>query len=210
MLPNFGLDQHVSFIGKTGSGKTYLARYLNENAKRLVVFDAKNQLGKTFNTVEWSKGIKQFSRGSYGRLRVGAIAGSSNEIADLYEPYFETILNVGNCVVYIDELYAITGGSNTVKRYLNSLFTMGRGLGISMRISTQRPSRIPLVTLSEPEWFFIFRLQIKEDIKRAAGLIGLNDLERIKDKHGFYMANTVSGNVFYVPKLKIINKTKKP
>ncbi len=40
-------------------------------------------------------------------------------------------------------------------------------------IATQRPSRIPLITLSEAEHFYIFRLQLLKDRQRVEELTGI-------------------------------------
>ena len=65
------LNERVYIVGKTRSGKTFLARHLLRPVRRLVVIDPKNAL-KGWGLEEWnSETIKSFQEGEDIQLRVG-------------------------------------------------------------------------------------------------------------------------------------------
>lgn len=161
-------SDRVAFVGRTGSGKTYLARGLLRGVRRLVVFDPKGTLRTGWNLKDWNFFQAQKLRmGRPCRIRVPAPLDGN------WEPFFEACYNAGNVTVYIDEAYGVLSAPGARPgRYLNALYTRGRELNIGTWAATQRPAWIPLVMLSEADWLFVFRLQLVEDRKRLSQIIG--------------------------------------
>lgn len=157
-------SDRVAFVGKTGSGKTYLAKGLLSSVQRLIVLDAKGTLG------DWVPNFdndleKKLMNGEMVRARIPApIGGDWDDI--LWKCY-----EAGNVTIYIDEVYGISEGSKPSDA-LRAVITRGRELGIGVWSSTQRPSWIPLIILSECEWVFTFQLRLMEDKRRMASIIG--------------------------------------
>lgn len=166
----------VAFVGKTGAGKTFLARSLLRSVKRLVVFDSKGTLGAGagWNLTDWSWANERRLRwGRAVRLRVPAPLDGD------WEEYFRACYDARNVTLYIDEAYGVLGPGRRPGLYLTACYTRGRELGIGVWAATQRPSWIPLFMLSEAEWLFVFRLQLEEDRRRIASIIGSSGMRNL-------------------------------
>lgn len=156
-------------MGKTGSGKSYAARLLTKNIQRLVVLDPKGTLsaGSGWNLTQWDGSTERaLQNGEPVRARIQAPLDGN------WEPFLETIYHSENVTVYIDEMYGVIQSASKPGQWLTALYTRGRELKIGVWTSTQRPTWIPLFTLSEADWLFVFRLQMETDRARMASLMG--------------------------------------
>lgn len=201
--------ERVIFVGKTGSGKTYLARHLAQSLRRLVVFDPKgmlNQPGAGWNLVDWSReGEKALLAGENIRLRVPAPLDGD------WSPYLLAIQRAqlafdrpmkNPVTLYMDEVYGVVPPGKRPQDELVALYTRGREWGIGVWGATQRPVWVPLFVKSEAEWTFMFRLQLPDDQRSMAGIIGPAALVPIRDEYGFYIYNQLWNEPLYTPLLE--------
>jgi energy-coupling factor transporter ATP-binding protein EcfA2 len=192
--------QRVVAVGKTGSGKSYLMRYLVKQLHRVMVLDPKSMIDPEQWNLDWAsvRGVRDLGRGKNARLLVRGI-----NLED-WAYWLQAAWDVGNVVVYIDELYALVDfGQGKPPRILSRLYTQGREKEVGVWGATQRPAWVPMFTLSESDWFFAFRTQLSEDRKRLAELMGEEVLEPVPDKHGFWEYNTEWDTPLYVPRLEV-------
>lgn len=185
----------IAIVGRTGSGKTYFAKRLIRNLSRLVVLDPKGTLNTRNGTsnprnelglTDWGDGtLKRLRRGDPGRWRIGPTQVYGGD----WEPVLADLLKVGGITVYIDELYLLSPNAGYQSPGLRALYTQGRELGIGVWGCMQRPTWVPLFTLSESEWVFQFRLRWAADRQRMAEEVGLGEqvLQNIPDRYGFWM-----------------------
>lgn len=159
-------------VGQTGSGKTTLARALLSTRKYVVVFDVKG-------TLNWSEYVvtRDFKTlFSYDPEKVPRI---------IYRPYYDELQDESvidrlfswvyrrrNTTIYVDETAGITR-ADTYPYHLGACLMRGREMGIETWLSTQRPTRIPMITMSEAEHFYIFRLQMVQDRVRIESMTGV-------------------------------------
>lgn len=197
-------NERVFIAGKTGSGKTFFARYLLQSATRLVVLDPKGMLdAKTepgWRLTDWTaKGEKALRDGKPVRLRVPYPADGD------WTPYVKAVFEARNVVLYIDEMYGVVspGKSPDVLEWLVACWTRGRQLGIGVYTATQRPVWVPLFAMSEADWFFVFRLTLDEDRKRLASFMGPSAMYPIADEFGFLTYNVRWRAPVYTPQLNI-------
>jgi DNA helicase HerA-like ATPase len=178
-------NERVLFAGRTGSGKTFLARQLLAASRRLVVIDAKGTLNDWNATEPDSLAWYRFLRGGEGRLRI--LPPITDDPAGWYEKLFEELYEAGTLTLYIDEAYAVVPPGTRAGKWLNALYTRGRERGIGVWAATQRPAWIPLFMISEADWVFAFRLSLVEDRQRLAAIAGEKLLEPPRSEHGFWM-----------------------
>lgn len=178
-------DQRAAFMGKTGSGKTTLALHFTRPIRRLLVLDAKG----TLNTPEWlltddnEADRRRLIKGGYARLRIPApFDGDWTEILDF-------AWQIGNVVVYIDEVYGVVQPYSRPPNELVTLYTRGRERGIGVWASSQRPAWIPMFVLSEADWLFVLRLNLDADRKRVAEIGGPQVALPIRNRFGFWAFN---------------------
>ena len=199
-----GKNDRAILIGATGCGKTLLVRFLmNDPAKPYsVVYDTKGLISSPMLQKPQDRWLDYKVYTNFDMLIESQKKRLEEEPRVIYRPpveeerdyraqdeFFEWIYDRWYTRVYVDEAYSILGGTNP-SQYLQACLSRGRERGISTVISTQRPARIPVITMSESEHIFVFRLNAATDRARAAELIDVDAREfhpaNLKDYQFFY------------------------
>lgn len=197
--------ERMALVGRTGSGKTFLARYLLSRWAPLIVLDSKRTLGRpewNLTTVDGDQvagdpdELDRLLRVA-GRLRI-PVDGMQDA-----EDVARAVLQRGNVLVYIDEMYAIVPPGARMSPALQGLYTRGRELRIGVWAATQRPAWAPLVMFSEADWFVVFQLMLEEDRKRVAGFLGPQVLAPVPHRHGFWYYHVSWQAPYYVARLRV-------
>jgi hypothetical protein len=193
-------NQRVVAVGKTGSGKSFLMRFLVDQLHRVMVLDPKATIDPKIWRLEWANEskLRSLKKGKSERILVRA------ETLEEYSYWLQAAWDIGNIVIYIDELYALVEfGQSKPPKILSRIYTQGREKEVGVWGATQRPSWVPMFTLSESDWFFAFRTQLQDDRRRLAELMGEEVLQPIADKHGFWVYNTEWDSPYYVNQLQV-------
>jgi ATPase family associated with various cellular activities (AAA) len=195
--------ERALFVGKTGSGKTYLAQQVLKHYPHVVIYDPKCMIeDKDYVRVRTFKEAERAGNRMYGQ-RTSRILYAPNAAEHPYATpvYFDVfchwIYERKNCVLYIDEVYAITKNANTIPYWYLALLSQGRGLGISVFQASQRPTNIPSYILTESENYYAFFLKKESDRDRIEELSGI-DTDSIKgletrEYRFYYSRDNVSG-----------------
>jgi len=190
-------DEHIFIAGRTGSGKTTLAKEILKPVRRLIVCDSKGTL-RGWNAGEWAdkESRKKFEQGDAIRLRAAPPIGDDSP--EFWDAIFESAYYAGDCRIYIDELYGVVPTVTQAPPFLKVIYTRGREFNVSMCALTQRPSWVPLFCMSESSHYFCFKLNMPEDRARMAAFMGEEVREPIKDKHGFfYYGGDLDAPIYY-------------
>jgi hypothetical protein len=171
------LTERAVFIGKTGCGKTTLARYMLNHWPFVVVLDIKDRLFwkgykrvTSFQELINSKEPKLIYAPKHEEL----IDKESGELSAYIHDFFKWIYNRQNTVVYIDEVYGVTIG-NKLPYYYHACLTRGRELNIMVFSATQRPKDIPQVILSESDNYYVFRLLLPQDRAKVKSILPFSE-----------------------------------
>lgn len=184
MIPHPG--ERCVIIGKTGSGKTTLARFLCNYRTHVVALDSKGTLRwdgfkvyATLRELQRAREPKLIYRPTIYEMRDAAIL----------DAFFEWVFRRQHTTLYVDELAAI-GDVGEYPLHFGACLTRGRELGVETWVSTQRPCDIPQIVLSESEHAYVFRLRLPQDQRRAADVVGVNPLlvAGLPHKEFFYAA----------------------
>lgn len=190
-------NDRAILIGATGCGKTTLARYLIEDPSKRnsVVYDPK--ISESIDRWLFRPHVPYYD---FHQLR------DAEEERLIYRPnyresldpraqdaFFQWIYERRFTRVYVDEAYSLLGGTNP-SFHLQACLSRGRERGISAIVATQRPHRIPLITISEAEHFYVFRLNLLQDRQRVYELTGIDALEQTAlNRFEFFYYNALMG-----------------
>ncbi len=195
-MDSFGIWQFVrlgrndrgTLIGKTGSGKTTLARFLLEDYHKpySVTWNPKNSdaVNSWYHKQYYT--LDELFEAKEQRLIYTPHYSKAEDEAD-QEKFFYWIYERKYTRVYVDEATSVVGGTSP-PRFLTAIVNRGRERGISSLIATQRPKRVPLNILSEAEHFYIFKLLLLDDRKRVEEICGITveQQAQLNDYEFFY------------------------
>lgn len=179
--------------GRTGSGKSYLARRLlryvrDEHGKLkarryILVYDAKGML-------TWARGQARNAPNRDGWFRVTTFAKllkcandpmrfpkivyapNAKELRDkfLHEAFFRLAYERRETTVYVDEVAALVDGRDYPESY-HAILTRGREMHVPILTATQRPMGIPQSLMSESDVFYTFHLQLEQDQDKMSKIV---------------------------------------
>jgi DNA helicase HerA-like ATPase len=142
-------SDRVFFAGRTGSGKTTLAKRLLVTFPRFVILDPKHTL-----TIPHVPIVKTYDRGKERQI-IRVPIDKSEKAA--WEAAIEAVWRRGNTILYIDELTLITR-ARPILPALGKAIRTGRERGVGVWTGTQRPKEIPQEVFTEAEHIFTFQL----------------------------------------------------
>jgi hypothetical protein len=171
-------DERWFYVGRTGSGKTHLARAnlrVMERARwRICIIEPDGMwCGKTGRgakdgpgTVDLPRLVNRFNP----KLQVQWYVPSPPEyISDdpQLKQFLRDVMSEGSTVVYFDELTQLVDHGHQDPDFM-VLWSQGRKHDIAAWASTQEPTRIPSKVMSQADNWAAFRVQMAEHAKVIA------------------------------------------
>lgn len=180
-------NEHVFIAGRTGSGKTFLARNYLAGYENVVVLDTKGTLTwEEAEEVTVVTHLADISRAETGKIIYRPVWEELAE--EFYNAFFRWCYERGNTIVWVDEVMSVCPNAHRIPEFYKAILTRGRELNVAAWSITQRPANIPLVIMSESTHFFVFDLNLEEDRKRLTEITGMIELSKKPGKYNFWYA----------------------
>lgn len=185
------------FVGRTGTGKSFLIKYLASlyvNAGgRVAIVDGPDHgwcdkehppAKKGDGTVLSPRLVKRFDPGLRVQMYQPTVPGYADEgllrfVSDVFAE--------GNTLLIFDEIYGILDASHQPVE-ITQVWTQGRKHNVPAWAASQRPSRVPEVIMSQADNWGIFQLLNDQDKKKIAEWTNSPEIEdtRLPKRKWFY------------------------
>lgn len=175
-----GQGQHGAIIGRTGCGKTVLARALLPSTGPLAIIDPKRAFKYPAPVFD---NVKQLRRQKPQRFIFRPRPDDLSNL-DLLNDVYKYVYDNPPYTLYTDDVSGIVT-IHRVPAYLRICYMLGRERDIRCMASFQRPSALPPFLMSEATKFAVFKLVVPQDVKKVAEMVPGYALDRLTTKHTF-------------------------
>nr|BFD59659.1 hypothetical protein CKG001_17660 [Bdellovibrio sp. CKG001] len=189
-----GKNVHFTIVGKTGSGKSYLARQLlKKDFKRQVIFDPVMDWHDGIIVESWAafaEKIMLFAKLKEFKLIFRFSPDDPHKPETLNEA-LRVIYHIGNIQVVIDEIQLFCT-PHYMPPYMENLYFIGRHKNIGVMGITQRPSKLNKSALAQSTHVFVGQLHERNDIRVVADFLDENTqrIVGIKPREFIYFSPT--------------------
>lgn len=169
-------DQRGAIIGRTGTGKSFLAKRLLPRSGNLAIIDPKREFD--FDTCVVYNAVDKIIKAKSKRF---IYRPDPDRLTDLteYDKLYKYCYEMGNITVYTDDMVGIMDRQR-FPHFLQVCYQMGRSKKVSMLSAFQRPAWLPMFLMSEANKFYVFSLNQKADIKKVNDMVNGYNPERFK------------------------------
>lgn len=195
----FHSNQRTFICGKTDSGKTYFAiKSFFLKLNRVILYDIKHELNG-FKATYCHKPEDIVWCWQHNRHKIVYQPPPGIDLEEDFDALCYIIFHHANCVLIVDEVASVTAASR-IPKWFSECLRLGRGRNIGVISLSQRPKEIFNTIISEADYIVGFLLQIKDDRKKVAGVVGPDAMKlNIIPKHHYLLYSAYEGVSFHKP-----------
>ncbi len=163
-------------LGQRGSGKTFLARNLIQDVKRLIIYDTLGEYDTGIN-VETLDEFKEFFLKTY--QRDFKICYQPVQPQKDFEAVCDIVFECGDVTFLVEEIDTFASAQKIDENFAN-IIQRGRHRDITLIGVSQRPFGIPRLITSQAKTIYSFIHREPADLDYLRSFIG-DEAEKIKD-----------------------------
>jgi len=163
------------FIGITRSGKSTPIKAMIPKAKRLLIWDAKNEYGQAFGltVVRTMPQLLALLRKATGQGRFAFVpTGYSKQEFDQFCRLAHIWNRQGPAVIVIEELAAVTNAGKA-SGYWGVLVNQSLGLGATLLATVQRGQEVDKSIMNASTYMYVCQHNTEDDVKYMAKKLGV-------------------------------------
>jgi hypothetical protein len=164
----FPTDARLACVGRTGTGKSYLARrfFVNHNGRRVVIdpYDSDLTMGDWPTTRE--------PRVDFGKSKTWRVVPVDPEDLDLYDELYQSLFVERHVLIWNDEIGA-AAPSHGMPLGVRQVLYQGRKRHLSHISCSPRPRNVNPGVWAQSEYWGIFKLPFKPDRELVGASAGL-------------------------------------
>ncbi len=174
----FGRTDVITALGRRGSGKTSLSRWIQTVYPRVVIFDRLNEYPEEHGPGKWT--VRTFDefceavKGSHGLKRFKILFQFDIE-EDNHSAVFDEAMRViyyrGDLCVVVEEVHHFATAHHLPK-WLKEVLLTGRHRALALIATSQRPAEVHKTLLSQCHHIFCGTLNEANDVKYLASVMG--------------------------------------
>lgn len=176
---NFIQTDKIAILGRSGSGKSFLAQKIASVYPRLFIFDTLYEYSNNGETVHTFEDFSEnLIRNENSQEFVTVIqfdiedSGNTQEFNEM----LRCIYYRGNCTIFIDEIQNFSN-VHQMPDWLRKTCLTGRHRQIGLIYTTQRPGELHKTILSQASKVFCGNLHTLSDIRTMSNYLGKSDNE---------------------------------
>lgn len=213
-MPEIKPSEHIFIGGRTGSGKTFLAKKYLAGFEYVVALDTKGTLSwREIPGTKWHKDpetdIDYLVDGGENLSMVTELSELTKAKTpkiiyrpnwaelnpDYYNAFFEWVYRRGNNIVWIDEAFSVSPNPHKIPEFYKAILTRGRELRVAAWSLSQRPHKIAQEIMSEATHYFIFDMNLPADRDKVADITGQQAIRQKPGQFNFWYYNVVNDDI---------------